>query len=116
MLFDISNKSVKPLIDPVRQSGPSDLKVWKTLFQVLCSNSVKLVILLRSSRPGTEIGNPLFVIKVGFVPDFPILYIIVKSVVPAFVVVTYDVFANPRPLAEISRRMDVIFLYTMLDF
>ena len=92
------------------QSWSTDLKFRKQTFKMPIGSLIKIIELLRSSCPASAWCRCIILI-----PDLPILYIVMESICPSFIIVTDDVLAYLCPLLEILRRMDIMNIRRILD-
>ena len=82
--------------------------------KMLCSCCIELKELCLCSAPAPLVCG-IVGIKIGFVPDFPIFNIKIKTVSPAFSIVSYNVLANFSPFLKIFRGESRVLLYMMLN-
>ena len=90
--------------------GATDLEVREAFFQMLCSDRVKLMELLDGTSPCARLCLPAAgtLVQVGFVPNLPVLYIVMETVGPAFVVMADNVLADAGPFLIVLRRIDIV--------
>ena len=81
---------------------------------MLCRYFIKVKELLACTAPRSDYRR-IFV-KIGFIPDLPILDIIFKSVCPTIVIVTDYMFAYNSPFLKILWGIREVLFYVVLYF
>ena len=116
IILECLQKIVSPfVVTHIGTSRSAYLEAWETGFEVLVCYAVKLVELLCSSAPTALVGG-IVIIKIGLVPNFPILYIVMKTVCPAFGIVSDYMLTNNSPLVKILRWKCAVFFYAVFYF
>ena len=96
------------------QGRTTDFQVRKTGLQMFCGDLVQIKKLRFCTAPGTLIGAVVR-IKIGLVPDFPVLDIEMIPIRPTFIIMTNNVLTNDGPLFEICRRKRFIFFDSVFN-
>ena len=113
----IFEEVVSPIII-LTKCRSADLEVRETFVQVICSDFVKLEeICIRTVPCRRHVLLPTAILEseVRFIPYFPIFYVIIETVSPAFCIVTDNVLTYFRPLLEILWRDHTILLAPLLN-
>ena len=115
-VFSVGGERVQETVEPNRlteQRRTADLEVRKTFFEVRRRGFIQFEKLFRRALPG---GAAVFARRiVRLVPDLPVFDVHGKTVRPAFVVMTDDMFADHRPFLKIGRHARAVFFRCVLN-